>query len=490
MTAKANILVVEDSRDMLCFFSDVLREQGYEPHQAENAFAALELMEENTFQAAILDVILPDLNGIDLMKKLRKIDPDLAPIIVTGHGDLESAVEALNDGAEEYLLKPINVPELQAILQKITTRRRTLDQKRHLEQMLRQSEERYRTSVSEMEDAIILVGNVRSDIIDANSKAQKITGHKIQQLLKMTLFDLFPDVEHPELKEILRKIKRRKKDMFSHLSIQRSDKVKVPVEVHGELIKYGEGKLIQFILHDITERKEVEEKKWRAQRFTTFSEMAGLAKDQVSSPLTAILGQTEILRTRLKKAKNVDVIRSLRSIEEQVDKVRSLIDNLQDFAHLQSGKSKTRKRSRIRARSLRPKKLVPESGMRKQNILVVDDEPAMCEVLKDFFTMNSFDVITAGDGEEALKKFSEGHVDLVVTDLTMPKMDGVDLLKAIKKQNASVPVIIMTGLNLNQINDIARKHGADGYIVKPFSFFQMMKLVQEVLTKSSMLSLS
>ena len=89
-------------------------------------------------------------------------------------------------------LKPVNLQELQAILSKVVTRRRTLEQKRYLEEMLKQSEERYRKSVSKIEDAVILVETVRHRIIDANSKTEQMTGHRIQDLLKMTLFDLFP----------------------------------------------------------------------------------------------------------------------------------------------------------------------------------------------------------------------------------------------------------------------------------------------------------
>ncbi len=489
MSGTTKILVVDDNKEMCCFLGDVVRSEGYEAFEALDAFKALELMEENAFHAAILDIILPDIDGIELMKKLRKIDPDLSPIMITGKGDLEGAVEALTSGAEEYLLKPINVPELKVILNKVITRRRTIEEKRHLQQMLHQSEERYRKSISKMDDAIILVDMVHNRIIDANSKAQQITGYKIQMLLKIGLFDLFPEAVRPELREIVRNIKRRKQDIFSHLSIRRADSSELPIEAHGQLISYKDGKHIQLIFHDISERKEAEEKKWHSQRFTTFSEMANIAKDEVSSPLTAILGQTEVLKSRL-NIKNPAVKESLRSIEEQVTKVKNLLDHLHDFAHIQSGSEAPITKRKIRTRRYKTKTAVQRVGSGKRKILIVDDEPAMCQVLEDFFTMNSFDVVTSGDGEEGLKQFKKGNVDLVVTDLTMPRMDGVDLLREIKSSESSVPVILMTGLNLNQVDSIAKKYGADGYIMKPFSFLQMMKLVQELLSKDSVLSVS
>jgi CheY-like chemotaxis protein len=217
--------------------------------------------------------------------------------------------------------------------------------------------------------------------------------------------------------------------------------------------------------------------------------MANIAKDQVSSPLTAILGQTEVLKSRL-NIKNPAVKESLRSIEEQVTKVKNLLEHLHDFAHIQDGGKASVPKRKVRTRKYKTEKTPASAVAGKRKILVVDDEPAMCQVLEDFFTMNSFDVVTSLDGEEGLKEFNKGNVDLVVTDLTMPRMDGVDLLREIKNSESSVPVILMTGLNLNQIDGIAKKYGADGYIMKPFSFFRMMKLVQDLLSRNSVLSVS
>ena len=143
---------------------------------------------------------------------------------------------------------------------------------------------------------------------------------------------------HPELREILKKIRRYKQDMFSHLSFKRGDEGKVPIEAHAQWMEYSNGSLIQFICHDISARKEIEDNKWHSQRFVTFSEIANMAKDQANSPLATILGHTEALKSRVDK-KNTAVRESLKSIEEQVLKIQCLLDHLQDFACSQEGEN-------------------------------------------------------------------------------------------------------------------------------------------------------
>lgn len=482
MSKIPKILIVDDNPEVLGFLCEVVKNQGYEAFEACNAITAIEYMEDNIFHAAIIDVVLPDMNGIELMRKLRRIDPDLSPIIITGCGDIESAVDALNEGAEEYLLKPVNLQELQAVLSKVITRRRTLEQKRHLEEMLHQSEENYRKTVSKLDDAIILTETIRHRIIDANSKTGEITGRRIQDLLKMTIFDLFPGMVHSELREILKKIRRCKHDMFNHLSMKRNDETVLPVEVHAQWVESTSGKLVQFIFHDISKRKEIEDEKWRSQRFLKFREIAGITKDKVNAPLLAILEHTQSLKTRI-DIKNIAIRDSIRSIEEQVLKLQCLLDRIHDFLPSEENKPvvQSAKSSELEHKA---------DKIRKNKILIVDDEPGMRQVLEEFFTINRFEVVTSGDGEEGLKKIKQGKIDLVITDLTMPGMDGVDLLKEVKKHSRNIPVILMTGINLNQVDNIARKYGADGYIVKPFSFYQVMKLVNETLSKGPVLTIS
>lgn len=101
-------------------------------------------------------------------------------------------------------------------------------------------------------------------------------------------------------------------------------------------------------------------------------------------------------------------------------------------------------------------------------ILIVDDERMIREVLADFLSLEGFDVETAEDGEQALAELTRKNYDLVLTDLKMPKMGGIQLLEAIRESMPHVVVVIMTGFGTIETAINAMKRGAYDYILKPF----------------------
>ena len=108
----------------------------------------------------------------------------------------------------------------------------------------------------------------------------------------------------------------------------------------------------------------------------------------------------------------------------------------------------------------------------KQNILVVDDEPQITRVLKTTLSSQGYGIRTASDGEEALQAMSEWPPDLIVTDLRMPNMDGLDLCREVRKQSR-VPIIVLSVKGEETIKVQALDAGADDYVTKPFSMNEL-----------------
>ncbi|MCA9616620.1 MAG: response regulator, partial [Myxococcales bacterium] len=116
-------------------------------------------------------------------------------------------------------------------------------------------------------------------------------------------------------------------------------------------------------------------------------------------------------------------------------------------------------------------------------ILVVDDEQVIREILADFLSMEGFVVRTAADGSEALVELSRTHYDLVLTDLKMPKMGGLELLGAIQKHTPNVVTVIMTGFGTVETAIDAMKRGAYDYILKPFKVEEVVHTIRRGLEK-------
>lgn len=116
-------------------------------------------------------------------------------------------------------------------------------------------------------------------------------------------------------------------------------------------------------------------------------------------------------------------------------------------------------------------------------ILVVDDEQVIREILADFLTMEGYWVRTAADGASALVELSKSHYDLVLSDMKMPNMDGIELLESIMKHTPHVVTIIMTGFGTVETAIDAMKRGAYDYILKPFKVEEVVHTIQRGLEK-------
>jgi response regulator RpfG family c-di-GMP phosphodiesterase len=119
-------------------------------------------------------------------------------------------------------------------------------------------------------------------------------------------------------------------------------------------------------------------------------------------------------------------------------------------------------------------------------ILVVDDEEVIRDILADFLAMEGFEVRTAPNGEHALAELTRGHYDLVLSDLKMPKMGGIELLEAIAQHAPQVVTIIMTGFGTVETAIDAMKRGAYDYIMKPFKMEEVVHTVRRGLERKKL----
>src|SRR5512141_1189342 len=119
MSRTGRILVVDDEVNARTALAELLRDEGYEVEMAADAFKALGKFESFTPHVVITDLKMPGMDGIELVKKLRATEDAPAVIVMTAFGAVESAIEALRAGAEEYLTKPLNFDELLVVVDKV-----------------------------------------------------------------------------------------------------------------------------------------------------------------------------------------------------------------------------------------------------------------------------------------------------------------------------------------------------------------------------------
>ena len=117
----SNVLVIDDDEGTRNLFSTVLADAGFLVEAVENGKEAIKMCKKGPFDIALIDIELPDIKGIELLKTLRELQPKMVKIIVTGHPSIENAVKSVNEKADGYILKPVNIPEMLEMIKKILT---------------------------------------------------------------------------------------------------------------------------------------------------------------------------------------------------------------------------------------------------------------------------------------------------------------------------------------------------------------------------------
>ncbi|MBK8303221.1 MAG: response regulator transcription factor [Pyrinomonadaceae bacterium] len=117
-----------------------------------------------------------------------------------------------------------------------------------------------------------------------------------------------------------------------------------------------------------------------------------------------------------------------------------------------------------------------------QKVLVVDDEPQITRVLRHSLTAHRYDVRTAADGISALDTFRDWHPDLIITDLQMPEMDGIELCREVRK-TSTLPIIILSVIGEERTKVAALDAGADDYVTKPFGIDELLARVRAALRR-------
>ncbi|MET0552976.1 MAG: response regulator, partial [Vicinamibacteria bacterium] len=134
---KGRILVADDEPRQRDILRMILEAEGYEPTTAGNGRQALSAARAQSFDVVLTDLKMPDLDGIELLSELQRAQPELCVILMTAHGTIDSAVEAMRKGAFDYLTKPLEKDDLLLALRRAMERSQLLRENQRLKEELR-----------------------------------------------------------------------------------------------------------------------------------------------------------------------------------------------------------------------------------------------------------------------------------------------------------------------------------------------------------------
>ncbi|KAF0120859.1 MAG: two component sigma54 specific Fis family transcriptional regulator, partial [bacterium] len=117
MPENVNLLIVDDQEELCEVLKDVFQDIGYQVDAVQRGKEAVAKAEQTFFHVVLIDIILPDMSGIEVLKKVKEISPQTEGIIITGNASLKNSIDALSIGAFSYLIKPLDLDEVRAVIQ-------------------------------------------------------------------------------------------------------------------------------------------------------------------------------------------------------------------------------------------------------------------------------------------------------------------------------------------------------------------------------------
>ncbi|MGB2697051.1 MAG: sigma-54 dependent transcriptional regulator [Candidatus Zixiibacteriota bacterium] len=121
---KARIMVIDDEESMCKFMQIMLKKEGYEVTTTQSSYEALDILKQRNQDLIIADLKMPELNGLELLSRVKALDPDASFIVMTAYASVDTAIEALKKGAYDYLTKPFKVDEIRITIKKVLEQKR------------------------------------------------------------------------------------------------------------------------------------------------------------------------------------------------------------------------------------------------------------------------------------------------------------------------------------------------------------------------------
>lgn len=338
------ILVVDDEEGIRNLMRMTLELDGYTVLTAEDGAKALELFRNENPEVVLLDVRMPEMDGIEVLSRIKAASPDTEVIMITGHGDMDMAVESLRREASNFLTKPVGEEllslSLKRSLEKIALKKKLKQYTTNLEILVREAnielEKAYQFRENLIENSPDAIVGVRKggQIVIFNSAAEKLLGYEKAEVIgKMSIVDVYlPGVAKHIMKDL------RSNDFGGRGVLQKRELVllsksgeQIPVYISAAIL-YDEGKEAGSvgIFTDLREKQQLEQQLMRSEKLSSLGKLAAGIAHEINQPLTGVLTFAHLLLRKFKE--DPKTRKDLEIIVRETTRIKGIVQGILDFA--------------------------------------------------------------------------------------------------------------------------------------------------------------
>lgn len=321
----SNLLIIDDEPEICFTFKKMLEKEGYCVKTAANLLEVRNHLNSAPFDTIISDIILPDTNGLELLKMVKENSPDIPVIMITGEPNLTTAVESVRYGAYDYLTKPISRHQLLQVVGKSIEKKWLLDEKKRLEQENQEYQKTLEKKVGDRTKAleelnafinniiesipsIMVTLNMDDHITMLNSNAlaflqgYRKQGYRKEDLLSRSYDQVFPLVVSQHIKQVIEDNGWNISHECELNEITLGYNISLLMNNNQEIM----GKVI--IMRDISEKKKLERELIQSEKLATLGLLAGKISHEMGNPLFGILGYAEMLESKYPEEQDLKFI--------------------------------------------------------------------------------------------------------------------------------------------------------------------------------------
>ena len=250
------ILIIDDNKDFLNILREYLEKNNYQVITATNGKQGIALFEQERPLMVLTDLMLPDMDGFDVTRHIKKIDTNVEIVFITGHEGVYSPTEYIRMGASDLLIKPVNLSYLLTVVD------RSLCRSRDKEMLQVQNAWEFSSNIIDNAMEGVIVINAQSKIIESNTQFSELTGYTKEELLDMEYFNVTEGEDQERLRRTLYSVITTGMPDSIELFFIPKNKKKVPVLLKCSALKTGPGRIsgVIIVVRDMTEIKEAQEK--------------------------------------------------------------------------------------------------------------------------------------------------------------------------------------------------------------------------------------
>ncbi|HEY41334.1 MAG TPA: PAS domain S-box protein [Dehalococcoidia bacterium] len=349
MDEKTSILIIDGDSNTRDNLTRVFRRKGYEVEAVGTGREAIEQVVRRFYNVALLNVELPDMQGIDVLMSMKQVCPDMVVIMMTAYASLESAVSALIQGASAYLIKPLNIDEVLLTVGEAIEKQRLVMENRRLYQQARRELAERRNAEERFEDlshrspmGVYIVQDGR--YLYANPQLQSLLGYSEEELLGTDpLRYVHLDDRETFRENVARMLSAELAQPYEYRIVNKAGEVGWVMETVTTIQYQGRPATLGNNI-DITEHKQLETKMVEYEELDKLkTNLLSTVSHELRTPLAVIKGYSTMLLDYDRRLPESEKQQHLKSIDRATDRLTELVDHLLDMSRMDAGLMKLEK---------------------------------------------------------------------------------------------------------------------------------------------------